>query len=140
MIFLIFPLLFLSCDNVNKTKNKKLHTLVCTENQEASLLNLKGSVYVNSKKNILLERYDEIEINKDKIHLVPCSDYLLDYVFDNYDSYLNNKNTDEKFWVSVYGRFLHSDTLTSQKEFLFNFLVLSYDFTVEEKLVDERKK
>jgi hypothetical protein len=46
---------------------------------------------------------------------------------------LNTKNTDEKFWVSVYGRFLHTDTLNSTPEFLFNFLVLHSDFTEEEK-------
>jgi hypothetical protein len=107
--------------------------LVCYENKEDSLLNLKGSIYVNSKKNILLERFDKLKINQDKIHLVPCSDYLRDYVYKNYDSYLNTKNTDEKFWVSVYGRFIHTDTLNSTPEFLFNFLVLHSDFTEEEK-------
>lgn len=53
------------------------------------------------------------------------SDYLLkDYIFSYYDSYLYLKNSDEKLWVSVEGRYLTPDTLESPQQFLFHWIAI----------------
>lgn len=122
-IFLVPFLLFIvsSCQNFKTENNQES---LCDQMNEDSLVFLKGTLNINSKDTIVFENIDKKNHWQRKIHLIPCSNDLKDYILSMYDSYLYLKNFDEKFWVSVEGKFLTSDTLESPQQFLFHFVAL----------------
>jgi hypothetical protein len=85
---------------------------------------LKGTLNINSNDTIVFENIDKRNKWQRKIHLIPCSDNLKNYIFKSYDSYLYLKNVDDKFWVRVDGKFLSTDTIKSTQVFVFNFVAL----------------
>ncbi len=122
-IFLVPFLLFIvsSCQNFKTENNQES---LCDQMNEDSLVFLKGTLNINSKDTIVFENIDKKNHWQRKIHLIPCSNNLKDYIFSTYDSYLYLKKFDEKFWVSVEGKFLNTDTLESPQQFLFHFVAL----------------
>jgi hypothetical protein len=85
---------------------------------------LKGTLNINSKDTIVFENIDKRNEWQRKIHLIPSSNNLKEYIFKSYDSYLYQKNFNEKFWVSVEGKFIPTDTLEHPQQFIFNFVAL----------------
>lgn len=122
---ILFVLLIVSsCQNSDPETHKKIQSSLCDRINEDSLVTLKGTLNINSKDTIIFENIDKRNEWQRKIHLIPCSNNLKDYVFNSYDSYLYLKNFDEKFWVSVEGKYLTTDTLESPHQFLFHFVAL----------------
>ena len=113
-----------SCQNSNKVKSRDLQKSLCDQFDEASLVTLKGTLNINSKDTIVFENIDKRNGWHQKIHLIPCSNSLKNYIFKSYDSYLYLKNFDDKFWVRVDGKFLSTDTTKSTQVFVFNFVAL----------------
>jgi len=113
-----------SCQNSNTEKANDLQKSLCDQIKEDSLVTLKGTLNINSKDTIVFENIDERNGLHRKIHLIPCSNNLKDYIFKSYDYYLYLKNFDEKFWVRVDGKFLTNDAPESPHQFLFNFVAL----------------
>ena len=113
-----------SCQNSNTEKANDLQKSLCDQFDEASLVTLKGTLNINSKDTIVFENIDKRNGWHRKIHLIPCSNNLKDYIFKSYDSYLYLKNFDDKFWVRVDGKFLSTDTTKSTQVFVFNFVAL----------------
>lgn len=113
-----------SCHHSSPKTYEDIQTGLCDQMNKDSLVTLKGTLNINSKETIVFENIDKRNEWQRKIHLVPCSNNLKDYIFKSYDSYLYLKKFDEKFWVSVEGKFLTTDTQESPKQFLFNFVAL----------------
>ena len=113
-----------SCQNSVPETAEDIQTSLCNQINEDSLVTLKGTLNINSKDIIVFENIDKRNEWHRKIHLIPCSNNLKDYIFNSYDSHLYLKNFDEKFWVSVEGKFLTADTLGSPPQFLFHFIAL----------------
>ena len=120
-----FVFFFLSsCQNSNTEKANDLQKSLCEQINEDSLVTLKGTLNINSKDTIVFENIDKRNGWHQKIHLIPCSNSLKNYIFKSYDSYLYLKNFDDKFWVRVDGKFLITDTTKSTQVFVFNFVAL----------------
>jgi len=113
-----------SCQNSNTEKANDLQKSLCDKIDEDSLIILKGTLNINSNDTIVFENIDKRNGWHRKIHLIPCSNNLKDYIFKSYDSYLYLKNFDDKFWVRVDGKFLSTDTTKSTQVFVFNFVAL----------------
>ena len=113
-----------SCQNSNTGKSHELQKSLCDKIDEDSLIILKGTLNINSNDTIVFENIDKRNGWHRKIHLIPCSNNLKDYIFKSYDSYLYLKNFDDKFWVRVDGKFLSTDTIKSTQVFVFNFVAL----------------
>ena len=113
-----------SCQNSNTEKVNDLQKSLCDKIDEDSLIILKGTLNINSNDTIVFENIDKRNGWHRKIHLIPCSNNLKDYIFKSYDSYLYLKNFDDKFWVRVDGKFLSTDTTKSTQVFVFNFVAL----------------
>ncbi len=113
-----------SCQNSNLETHEEIQTNLCDQINEDSLVTLKGTININSKDTIVFENIDKRNEWQRKIHLIPCSNNLKEYIFSYYDSYLYLKNFDEKFWVSVEGKFITADTLEHPQQFLFHFVAL----------------
>lgn len=113
-----------SCQNSNTEKVNDLQKSLCEQINEDSLVTLKGTLNINSKDTIVFENIDKRNGWHRKIHLIPCSNNLKDYIFKSYDSYLYLKNFDDKLWVRVDGKFLSTDTIKSTQVFVFNFVAL----------------
>ena len=113
-----------SCQNSNTEKADDLQKSLCDQINEDSPVILKGTLNINSNDTIVFENIDKRNKWQRKIHLIPCSNNLKNYIFKSYDSYLYLKNFDDKFWVRVDGKFLTTDTIKSTQVFLFNFVAL----------------
>jgi hypothetical protein len=113
-----------SCQNSNTEKADNLQKSLCDQINEDSLVILKGTLNINSNDTIVFENIDKRNKWQRKIHLIPCSNNLKNYIFKSYDSYLYLKRFDDKFWVRVDGKFLTTDTIKSTQVFLFNFVAL----------------
>lgn len=113
-----------SCQNSLPELEEEYEKTRCDEINEDSLVVLEGTLNINSKDIIVFENVDKRNEWQRKIHLVPCSNNLKDYIFETYDSFLYLKNFDEKFWVKVEGNFLTADTLEYPQQFLFQFVAL----------------
>jgi hypothetical protein len=120
-----------SCQNFALKTKEDIQKSLCDQINEDSLVTLKGTLNINSKDTIVFENIDKRNGWHRKIHLIPCSNNLKDYIFKSYDSYLYLKNFDEKFWVRVDGKFLTNDTLESRQQFLFNFVALIDELEAE---------
>lgn len=113
-----------SCQNFTLETKEDIQTSLCEQINDDSLVTLKGTLNINSKDTFVFENIDKRNKWQRKIHLIPCSNNLKNYIFKSYDSYLYLKSFDEKFWVSVQGKFLTTDTLESTQQFLFHFVAL----------------
>lgn len=113
-----------SCQYSNTEKANDLQKSLCEQINEDSLVTLKGTLNINSNDTIVFENIDKRNGWHRKIHLIPCSNNLKNYIFKSYDSYLYLKNFDDKFWVRVDGKFLSIDTTKSTQVFVFNFVAL----------------
>ena len=113
-----------SCQNSNTEKADNLQKSLCDQINEDSIVILKGTLNINSNDTIVFENIDKRNKWQRKIHLIPCSNTLKNYIFKSYDSYLYLKRFDDKFWVRVDGKFLTTDTIKSTQVFLFNFVAL----------------
>jgi hypothetical protein len=113
-----------SCQNSNTEKADDLQKSLCDQINEDSPVILKGTLNINSNDTIVFENIDKRNKWQRKIHLIPCSNNLKNYIFKSYDSYLYLKNFDDKFWVRVDGKFLTTDTIKSTQVFLFIFVAL----------------
>jgi hypothetical protein len=113
-----------SCQNSNTEKADDLQKSLCDQINEDSIVILKGTLNINSNDTIVFENIDKRNKWQRKIHLIPCSNNLKNYIFKSYDSYLYLKRFDDKFWVRVDGKFLTTDTIKSTQVFLFNFVAL----------------
>lgn len=113
-----------SCQNSNTEKADNLQKSLCDQINEDSIVILKGTLNINSNDTIVFENIDKRNKWQRKIHLIPCSNNLKNYIFKSYDSYLYLKRFDDKFWVRVDGKFLTTDTIKSTQVFLFNFVAL----------------
>ncbi len=125
---LYIPLFFIfivaSCQNANTKKVSDRQKSLCDQINEDSLVTLNGTLNIDSKDKIVFENIDERNGLHRKIHLIPCSNNLKDYIFKSYDAYLYLKNFDEKFWVRVDGKFLANEAPEARPQFLFNFVAL----------------
>jgi len=122
---ILFMLFFISsCQQSIEGRPGEIHSSLCDQLNEDSLVTLNGTLNINSKDILVFENGDKRNEWQRKIHLIPCSSNLEDYIFNAYDAYLYLKNVDEKFWVSVEGQFLTTDTLASPQQFLFHFVAL----------------
>ena len=92
-----------SCQNSNTEKADDLQKSLCDQINEDSPVILKGTLNINSNDTIVFENIDKRNGWHQKIHLIPCSNSLKNYIFKSYDSYLYLKNFDDKFWVRVDG-------------------------------------
>lgn len=125
-LYLIPFVLFIisSCQNSTIETHEEIQTNLCDQINEDSLVILKGTLNINSKDTIVFENIDKRNEWQRKIHLIPCSNNLKEYIFKSYDSYLYQKNFNEKFWVSVEGKFIPTDTLEHPQQFIFHFVAL----------------
>ncbi len=114
-LYIIPFILFIvsSCQNLTTKNSEDIQIGLCDQINEDSLITLKGTLNISSKDTIVFENIDKRNKWQRKIHLIPCSNNLKDYIFKSYDSYLYLKNFDEKFLVSVEGNFLTAGTLES---------------------------
>jgi hypothetical protein len=117
VLFIVVPY-----KNYGQKKSGHTQSARCGQITEDSLITLNGTLNLNSTNIIIFEN---VEKRDRKIHLIPCSNDLRDYVFKTYDSYLYLKGFEEKFWVSVNGKFLTADSLESPPQFLFQFIALT---------------
>ncbi len=125
-LYIILFILFFtsSCQQSAEERPEEIHSILCDQLNEDSLVTLNGTLNINSKDTLVFENSDNRNEWQRKIHLIPCSTNLKDYIFNAYDAHLYLKNFDEKFWVSVEGKFLTTDTLASPQQFLFHFVAL----------------
>jgi hypothetical protein len=125
---LYIPLFFIfivaSCQNASTKKVSDRQKSLCDQINEDSLVTLNGTLIINSKDTIVFENFDQRNGLHRKIHLIPCSKNLKEYIFKSYDAYIYLKNFDEKFWVRVDGKFLANEAPESRPQFLFNFVAL----------------
>ena len=113
-----------SCQKSVQDISDRSNFSLCDLLDNDSLVTLKGTINITTKGTIVFENIDNRFEWQRKIHLIPCSVYLKDYIFSYYDSYLYLKNFDEKLWVSVEGRYLTPDTLESPQQFLFHWIAI----------------
>jgi hypothetical protein len=120
MGFILIVLVAFSCQYLGKADYEVDDQFgICNEEYD-SIITLVGIVSITTSDTILFERGDLRNEWQRKIQLIPCSVSLRDYMLKNYNSFLYLKNFDEKFWVSVYGRFIVQDSSESSPKFLYN--------------------
>ena len=130
ILFVVLITLLIEC------KEKSHENRLCSQLENDSLIKLKGKLNISSKGVIV---FDNVEFRNGwqrKTHLIPCGQGLKKHIFKSYDSYLNLKNFDEEFWVTVEGKYIKYDTLQDPLMFVFNFVALIED---SEALTDSTK-
>ena len=113
----------LACSEKKDIKNNYPIEL-CEQLNNDSLQTLKGTININSKNDIVFDDSKNRNQWQKKTHLIPCSNDLKNYIMSAYDSYLYLKKFDEKFWVSVEGKYTTPNTLDNLPKFIFHFVAL----------------
>lgn len=117
-ILLVTFIAISSCQNSFDTQISQ-----CKQIKEDSLIRLNGTLNLDSKGKIIFENASK-RTDCRKIELIPCSQYLNDYLIKCFNSHVYNKKFDERFWVSVDGNYLTTDTRESPQQFVFCWIAL----------------